>query len=93
MNNSISYSSLRENLKHTLDDVCNSHIPILVKRKSGEDVVILSRGDFESLEETNYLLSSPKNASRLCEALERKPKERMSFKSTKELDNEIRNRP
>ena len=92
MNYAISYSNLSENLKHTLDDVCSSHIPILVKRKKGEDVVILSRSDFESLEETNYLLSSPKNASRLHEALERTSKNRTTFKDIKELDNEIRNR-
>jgi antitoxin YefM len=92
MNNTISYSSLRENLKHTLDDVCNTHIPILVKRKQGEDVVILARSDFESLEETNYLLSSSKNASRLQAALERKPGKRASFKTIKELDDEVRNR-
>ena len=92
MNNAISYSNLRENLKHALDDVCNTHIPILVKRRKGEDVVIISRSDFESLEETNYLLSSSKNASRLQNASERKSNERLTFKKTKELDNEIRNR-
>ena len=92
MNNAISYSSLREKLKHTLDNVCDTHIPILVTRKKGEDVVILSKSDFESLEETNYLLSSSKNASRLSEALERKSKKRTVFKSIKELDNEIRDR-
>jgi antitoxin YefM len=65
---------------------------MLVKRKNGEDVVIVSRVDFESLEETNYLLSSAKNAARLYKALKAKKKDRIQFSTTAELKNEIRNR-
>jgi len=92
MNNTISYSSLRANLKSTLDEVCNAHNPILVTRKNGDDIVIVSKSDFESLEETNYLLSSIKNRERLDEALNRKKKERISISNITELNNEIRNR-
>jgi antitoxin YefM len=32
--------------------------------------VVLSKSDYEGLQETYYLMSSPKNAGRLLEALE-----------------------
>ena len=69
MNDSISYSELRQKLKTSLDRVCEEHRPLHVERKNGEDVVIISREDYDSLEETSYLLSSPRNAQRLLESL------------------------
>lgn len=71
MNDSISYSDLRNNLKNVCDKVCEEHVPLLVNRRNGEDIVILSRDDYESLAETAYLLRSPQNAKRLIEALYR----------------------
>jgi antitoxin YefM len=87
MNDSISYSQLRQTLKDCLDKVCEEHHPLLVKRKNGEDVVILSKEDYTSLEETVYLLGSPKNARRLRESLE--GKETISFKNAEDLKNEL----
>ena len=66
----ISESELPHSLKSTLNKVCSDHVPLLVKRSNGEDVVIVSREDYASLEETAYLLSSPKNASRLMKAVD-----------------------
>lgn len=66
---SINYSNFRQNLKSILDQVNFSNVPMLITRSKGEDVVILSKSDFDSMEETFYLLKSPKNAERLLEAI------------------------
>ena len=88
MSDAISYSELRENLKDHLDKVCSEHAALTVKRRNGEDVVILSKGDYEAMEETAYLLRSPANAGRLLKAVARKKKERVST-SLKALKDEI----
>jgi len=89
MNQSVSYSELRGRLKFFLDRVCSEHLPLLVERKNGEDVVIVSKQDYLSMEETSYLLSSPKNAERLLNALNRDPSERVSFIQIEDLKNEV----
>jgi antitoxin YefM len=66
---SISYTAARANLAKTLDRVCESHEPVIVTRSGQASVVILSLEDFNSLEETAYLLRSPRNAKRLLEAI------------------------
>jgi antitoxin YefM len=64
------YTSFRQQLKSYLDKVRNNHTPLFVTSASGEDVVILSKSDYESMEETFYLLKSPKNALRLLQGIE-----------------------
>ena len=63
------YSNFRQNLKSFLDSVFNNHTPLSVTRTNGGDVVVLSKEDYERMQETCYLLSSPKNAERIREAL------------------------
>ena len=67
-----SYTNIRNNLKKSFDKVTKAHEPMLVTRRNGENVVIISQDDFEALEETAYLLKSPKMTKRLLEALNRK---------------------
>jgi antitoxin YefM len=64
-----SYSKFRENMKSYLDNVVNDSRPLYVTRTNGEDVVVMSKSDYEGLQETYYLMSSPKNAERLLEAI------------------------
>jgi antitoxin YefM len=61
----VSYTELRQNLAECLDAVCDSRGPLLVKRRSGKSVVILSLAEYGSLEETLHLLSDPANAEHL----------------------------
>lgn len=63
--NSISYTSARSNLAKTMEQVCNDHAPIAITRKGEGAVVMISMDDYQSLEETAYLLRSPKNLKRL----------------------------
>ena len=67
--NAISYTAARENLASTMDRVCADHTPVIITRNRDQSVVMLSLEDFESLEETAYLMRSPANARRLLEAI------------------------
>ena len=48
-----------------MDKVCKNRMPIIITRQRGAATVLLSLADYESLEETSYLLRSPKNSKRL----------------------------
>lgn len=85
MNLAVSYSEIRKHLKKNFDRVCSDHTPLLVTRKNGENIVVISEDDFQSLQETAYLCQSPKNLSRLLEALDRK-----EGHSLEEVKNELR---
>lgn len=65
----MSYSSLRSNLASILDKVNEDHVSILITRQNGKPAVIMSLEDFKSYEETAHLMSSPKNAQRLSQAI------------------------
>lgn len=65
----LTYSHVRANLAGTMDRVCHNHEPLIITRNSEQSVVMLSLEDYNALEETAYLLRSPKNARRLLEAV------------------------
>ena len=67
--NTITYTSARSNLAQTMDKVCDDHAPVIITRKAAKPVVMMSLDDYEALEETAYLLRSPKNACRLLESI------------------------
>jgi antitoxin YefM len=67
--NILTFSEARASLKSVMDDVCKDHAPTVITRVNGEHIVMLSLSDFNSIEETMYLLSSAKNASRLMESI------------------------
>lgn len=65
----ITYSAARANLASTMNRVCDNHETLIITRNGEQSVVMLSLEDFQSLEETAYLLRSPKNASRLLDSI------------------------
>ncbi|NJM56882.1 MAG: type II toxin-antitoxin system prevent-host-death family antitoxin [Synechococcales cyanobacterium RU_4_20] len=65
----ISYTAARENLAQTMAQVCNDHTPIIITRKREQSVVLISLEDFHALQETAYLVRSPKNAQRLLQSI------------------------
>jgi len=65
----ISYTAVRENLAKTLEKICRDHSPVILTRRNAPSVVMLSLEDYQAMEETAYLLQSPKNAARLAEAI------------------------
>ena len=67
--NAIPYTQARNHLAETMEKVCDDHAPIIITRKSRGSVVMMSLEDYQALEETAYLLRSPKNARRLVESI------------------------
>lgn len=65
------YSKARQNLSKLLDDVTKNEETVVIKRRRGESVVMMSEKNAASLFETAYLLRSPRNAMRLLSSLER----------------------
>jgi antitoxin YefM len=65
----ITYTAARQNLAKTMEEVCKDHAPVIITRKKSDSVVIMSLEDYTALEETAYLLRSPKNTRRLIESI------------------------
>jgi antitoxin YefM len=62
-------SEARKNLFPLIAQVNSDHRPVEITSKHG-DAVLMSRADYDALEETAYLLRVPANAARLLESLE-----------------------
>ena len=63
--NSLSFSDARANLKAVMDRVVADKAPVAITRQKAEGVVLVSQSEWEAIEETLYLLRSPRNAARL----------------------------
>lgn len=66
----ITYTNARQNFKSAMEKVCADHAPLMITRQDAEPVVMMSLADYHAMEETFYLLKSPKNASRLLASIE-----------------------
>lgn len=66
---SITASEARKNLFPLIEKVNDDRTPIEITSRRG-DAVLLSRADYDALEETAHLLRSPANAKRLLESLQ-----------------------
>lgn len=53
----VNYSEFRANLKYWFDKVVNDVTDIIIKRKNGKDLVLISLDEYNSLKETTYLLT------------------------------------
>ncbi len=65
----LSYSETLARLEEVMDRVVQDHEPVIVARKRGESVVIVSLADWNASVETLHLLSNPANARRLAESI------------------------
>ncbi|MFF1697089.1 type II toxin-antitoxin system Phd/YefM family antitoxin [Streptomyces sp. NPDC058257] len=66
----ISASEARKDLFALIKRVNDDHTPVRISSKSG-DAVMMSAEDYDSWQETVYLLRSPANAQNLMEAVAR----------------------
>ncbi len=66
----VNYSEARNNLKAIMDRAVNDHTPIAITRQRGKPVVMVDLDDWNAMNETRYLLSTPNNAKRLLESID-----------------------
>lgn len=64
----ITASEARKNLFPLIEQVNDDRTPMEITSRRG-DAVLISKEDYEALEETAHLLRSPANARRLMESL------------------------
>jgi antitoxin YefM len=82
--NSISAQTLTSEYMAFAQKVCQDHNPILIQDKQNP-VVLISLEDYEPLIETNYLLKSQENATRLASAIDEIEREIAARKHKKSM--------
>ena len=66
----VSFAHARKNLRSLINEVCeNSEPTVIVNRESRDQAVLISISDYQSLEETAYLLRTPANRAHLERSL------------------------
>ena len=65
----MSYSDARAQLKGVMDRAIVDGQEVVVTRKKGEAVVVVSLDAWNSINETLHLLSNPQNAERLRQSI------------------------
>ena len=67
--NAITYTDLRQNLKTYMDKVIQDNAPLIIARKNKKNVILISVDEYNSLIETNYLLSNEANVEHLKKSI------------------------
>lgn len=83
------YTNARANLAKLFDEVANNQETVIINRRGKEDVALIAASELESLFETAHLLRSPRNASRLLQALNRALANTEASQSIDELKSEV----
>ena len=63
-------TDFRQNMRLYFEKVFNMRKPLFITRPKGDDMVLISKSEYTSMQETFHLLRSPKNAYRLLKAIE-----------------------
>jgi antitoxin YefM len=69
----VTASEARKNLFPLIEQVNNDRTPVEITSRRG-DAVLMSRADYDALQESAYLLRAPANVRRLLESLEQAAK-------------------
>ena len=84
----LSYSVFRQTLSSVLDKVNEDSVPIQITRKGGRGAVVMSVEDYESLEETLYILQNKSLSKQMVRSMETH-KKGMGRKASKGMIDEI----
>lgn len=63
-------TNFRQNMRAYFEKVFEMGKPLFISRPKGHDMVLISKSEYLSMQETFHLLKSPKNAERLLKAIE-----------------------
>ena len=66
---SVMFDEAQQQLDALCEKACQNHEPYIINRPNHNPVVMMSLEDFNSWQETLYLLSTPANAERLLRSL------------------------
>ncbi|SER94808.1 type II toxin-antitoxin system Phd/YefM family antitoxin [Corynebacterium cystitidis] len=65
----ISFTESRNNYAAVMDSVIDDREPVVITRTGRDPVVMIALDDYNSLQETAYLMRSPENSKRLRESI------------------------
>ena len=84
----VNYTDLRQNLARYMEEVCDSHAPLVVTRQNARPVVLISQEEYDRMAETLHLMRSPRNALRLLQAMENTKAGRLIERELIDIDEE-----
>lgn len=81
----MTYSDLRQNLAAVLDRIEHEHEPVMVLRRNGQKTIMMSKQDYDSMQQTFFLLRHPENAQRLLASMAQAERGELIAKTLEEL--------
>ncbi|WP_295047801.1 type II toxin-antitoxin system Phd/YefM family antitoxin [uncultured Paracoccus sp.] len=67
--NIVTYTDARKHLKAVMDHAIHDKTETIITRAGREAVVVVGKEEWDAIQETLYLLTSPANATRLRESV------------------------
>ena len=83
------YTQARASLATLLDQVTKNREVVIIQRRGGEDVAMITADELAGILETAHLLRSPVNAKRLLTALDRVRKQSGASQTIDDLRTEV----
>ena len=83
------YTQARAELARLCDEAVSTREPIIIRRRSREDVALIAADELRSVMETAHLVRSPANAERLLRALGRARRGKLRSTSVEKLRREL----
>lgn len=82
------YTQARSQLASLMDQVTKNREVVIIQRRGGNDVAMISADELAGILETAHLLRSPKNAERILSSIEKVRKGTGTPSTIDELRNE-----